>query len=118
MIKNVLRKIPLLVKLKNEFKINYAYFQDCSMFKKNWIESKKNIRTVGYKIILDEHTLEKGLTSKNPRYFGINKINNIIDCINTYDKNKWFHDYAYNLGVSIINTYCEFYEHQNWIDRN
>lgn len=84
---------------------------------KNWMNSKNEINNIGYKIILDEHALEKGMTSKKPRYFGKEKTMNIINKLLLYEKNRWKHDFAYNLGLEILNEYVKFYEEHNWLER-
>lgn len=115
--KELLKKIPFLVKMKINMNINYSYYEDCKKFKKNWIESKDNINTIGYKIILDEHAIEKGLTSKNHRFFGIKKTENIINYLKIYEKNNWEKDFAYKLGFNILVSYADFYKKNSWTNR-
>lgn len=117
MIKKMLKRIPILVKIKTNMSIFEAYRKDYKTFKKYWIEGNINVNTTGYKILLDVHSIEKGLTSKETRYFGVNKITNIIKCLKMYDSNNWNQDYAYSMGMSILKTYTLFYEKNNWVDR-
>lgn len=87
-------------------------------YKRNWMNSKKSISNIGYKILLDGHAIEKGMTSKAPRHFGIEKTNNIMYNLSLYDKNNWKKDFAYNFGLSILNKYNLFYEKNNWINQS
>ena len=111
-------KFPFTIYILRIFKIKKRVKEDYLLFKNNWLYSKQNNINIGYMIILDAHSLEKGMTSKNPRCFGINKVNNIISCINLFEKNNWEKDYAYNIGISILKEYCKFYEKNNWTDRD
>ena len=107
----------LIKKINNGFKINNRFKEIKKIYKSNWMDSRCDNKTVGYRIILIEHGLEKGMTNKNPRYFGIEKIHSLIECLKLYEKNNWRKDFAYNLGVSILFEYCKFYEKNNWLNR-
>lgn len=112
-------KFKFITKIVRNFKIKKRSHDEYRMFKDNWIYSKCSMNKIGYEIILDEHSIEKGMTSSNPRCFGVNKVKNIIRCLNLYEKNCWSKDdFAYNLGVSILFEYCKFYEIHNWIDKS
>ena len=114
-IKKIFPFIPIIVrniKIKNKLRSMYI------LFKNNWIKSNKTKETVGYSIILDEHALEKGMTSQNPRFFGIQKVRNIMNNLLIYEKNNWEKDFAYKLGVSILHEYCGFYEKNKWTERD
>lgn len=116
-LKGTLKKIPLLVKINNNLKINKAYNDDKKEFKKHWINSNINYKKIGYSIILEVHSLEKGMTSTNPRYFGIKKVEKIINLLDLYNKTNQNIDFAYKLGVNALRAYCNFYEKMNWIER-
>lgn len=107
----------LITKIIRNFKIKKRIKYEYIKFKSNWLYSKKTKDKIGYGIILESHSIEKGMTNKQPRFFGINKVNTIIDYLNDYDTNNWEHDYAYELGVSILIEYCKFYENNNWTSR-
>lgn len=111
------KKFKIFTKIIRNTKIKKRAYDDYILFKKNWLYSKPNVNKIGYEIILEEHSLEKGMTSKKPRYFGINKVKNIIRCLNLYDSKNWKKDFAYNLGLSILFEYCDYYKKQNWDNR-
>ena len=113
-IKKLFPFIPILVRnIRIKTKLNEMY----KLYKKQWAKFKMTQEKVGYSIILDEHALEKGMTSSNPRYFGVQKTKNIMDYITIYEKNGWTKDFAYNIGVSILHEYCDFYKKNDWVDR-
>ncbi len=108
--------MPIIAMAKRNILINKRFSEEKSFFKKNWINSHIGPNNVGYKILLNEHALEKGMTSRIPRRFGVNKIKEIINCLDLYDKNGWQKDFAYNLGYSILVEYEKFYNKQGWVD--
>ena len=115
-IKDVLKKVPFVVELKNNIKIKKAYKSDYNKFKNNWIYSKSNSKKIGYNIILEVHSLEKGMTNTNPRRFGVEKVKNIMQLINKYEDQTNKHDFAYLLGLNALKSYLQFYEKMNWQD--
>lgn len=115
-LKDKLRKIKLLKKIKNAYDIKHSFYNDRVLFSKNWIESEENDTKRGYNIILLVHSLEKGMTSKEPRCFGFEKIKTIVDKLEKYNKSNI--DFAYILGVNCLRSYCEFYENNGWNDRD
>ena len=117
--KNFIKKnFKAFTKFVRNIKIKRKISEQYNNFKNNWLYSKKTKEKVGYGIILEAHALEKGMTNKNPRYFGINKVAVIINYLSEYYDNGWKHDYAYELGISILIEYAKFYEKNNWISRN
>ena len=117
--KELLKKMfPFLKNIKKNYYIRKKLKEIYKEYKSNWIESSTTQNTIGYKIILDEHALEKGMTSKNPRFFGIQKVNNIMKYIMLYENENYEKDFAYNLGISILKEYCKYYEDHNWINRD
>ena len=110
-------KLPLITKIYKNYRMKNRVIKDYKLFEKYWIDSSENINTIGYKIILGQHVLEKAMTSKNPRPFGIKRVENIINWIKKYEKNNWKKDYAFYVGISILKEYCNFYEKMNWIDK-
>lgn len=118
MIKKFLKR-SFLVNIKNNYYIKKAYKSDYELFKKNWIYSKTNNIKRGYNIILEVHSLEKGMTSEKPRKFGVSKVNNIMKLIDDYElSNNSNIDFAYILGINALKSYCQFYEKLNWENAN
>lgn len=110
--------------IKNHFK----FIADCSwkikilklsrqnrlFFERNWINSCDQHTSVGYRILLFCHALEKGMLSDQPRRFGAEKVEFIIDSIELYEKKHWNKDFAFKYGISSIHAYCEYYEKRGW----
>lgn len=113
----LIKCFPFLKTLKNNFKIKKRIKEIYNLYKENWIGSDVTSRKIGYKILLDAHSIEKGMISKNARYFGIQKSNDIMNNIVLYEDNSWDKDYAYNIGVSILHEYRDFYLKNEWVDR-
>ena len=118
-IKNSIKKtVPFVARIYRNYRIKMKIIEIYNDFKDNWIDSHINQGTTGYKIILEQHALEKGMTSKEPRPFGMEKIDNLIKYILLFEKYDWKKDYSYNVGISILFKYVEYYEKRGWIDRD
>jgi len=114
-IKQTIKKVfPFLYNIKMSVAIKQRYFQEYKLFYRNWIGSKVNINTAGYKIILNAHAIEKGMSNMKPRPFGVTKTAEIMSLIAKYEKKRWAKDYAYCLGISILSEYCNFYKKHQW----
>lgn len=117
-VKQLLKQtFPLLRSIKGSINIRRRYRQERLTFRKNWIRSRTDIKTAGYDIIINAHALEKGMTSKQPRPFGITRTDEIINLMTLYEQQQWSKDYAYNLGASILSEYCRFYKKYKWEKR-
>ena len=116
MIKQHLKKIKFLVKIRKKYKIDREFRNDKRFFIKNYLESTENINTKKYDILLIVHGLEKATLNKNPRRFGVEKVKRLINNLKYMEDNDKKLDYEYFLGVTCLKKYCEFYEKQQWID--
>ena len=112
--KKIKKMMPFLAEAVRNRRIKNIINEEFEAFKANWMFSEKTREKAGYSILLDAHALEKGMTSKEPRPFGVKKVDGIIKCMKDYDANSWEPDFAYELGVSILSEYCLFYEKQGW----
>lgn len=112
--KKLLKKyFPFLINMKKEVELKKIYIKDMKHFLKYWIEGNKNDRTLGYSILLEVHSLEKGMSSLNPRPFGIDKVKKIIECLDAMTIKD---DFAYLMGVSALKSYVSFFDNHNWTD--
>ena len=116
MIKEKLKKIKFLVKLKNEYKIYREFKKDKRFFIENYLESSENINIKQYDILLIVHGIEKAFLNKKPRRFGIEKVKKLINDLNYIEKNSENLNYEYYLGLSCLKKYCEFYEKEKWTE--
>ena len=114
---SIKKRLPFVATAIRNGKINKYSNRLIRSYKRNWINSKTDENKIGYKILLEVHALEKGMTSPNPRYFGTQKIRNIIEYLDIYEKNGWRHDYAFDMGCGILIEYVRFYEEHGWNER-
>ena len=116
--KDKLKKIPFF-KYINYFRIKLILKSENKysnrMFLKYFINSlRKTEKNYEYEIMLAIHKIEKGLSCKKTRPFGIDKIKKIISCINYISKDTYVYNYAYNILVE----YKKNYELNKWNDRD
>ena len=109
-----LKKTVNIIRNKNQF------IKDSYRFSKNYIKLSKSEECVRYQIILLVHKLEKGMCHSNPRPFGFDKVNSLLEIIENYsiDKRK---DFEYMLACSIVKAWLQFSVEHNWeqiIDNN
>ena len=108
------KMLPFLAEGVRNRRIKNKLNEEFEAFRDHWMHSSVTKEKAGYSILLDGHALEKGMTSKEPRCFGVKKVNGIIRCLKHYDSNNWEHDFAYDLGISMLSEYCRFYEDHGW----
>ncbi|MBO7657075.1 nitroreductase family protein [Candidatus Saccharibacteria bacterium] len=111
------KNLPIIADIRRRIAINNRVADEKRFFIKNWANSTQDSIKVGYRILMNVHALEKGMSNKSPRYFGVGKVKEIINCLDLYDQNGWKKDFSYELGVSILNAYMKFYESMGWTDR-
>ncbi len=118
MIKKIIRRI-LRIKFLNKFILNLDFKKDKIFFNKYYMYSKPITKEkIEYDMLFEIHKLEKAFSSKNPRPFGVEKVNRIINDITYFEKNGYEKSFSYNLSYSALEEYTKFYEKNNWIDRN
>lgn len=118
MLKEKIKKIKILVIIKRRIKSLIEYYRDFIFFNKYYLESKENINSIKYDIILNSHSIEKAFLNENPRRFGIKKVEKIIKDLNYLEKYNEKSSYEYNLGLSCLNEYCNLYKERGWTDTN
>ena len=108
--KKIIKNIKIIIKKLCPFILKYQIkninkkrvLKEYDLFKKYNIESSNDSNSIGYKIIIEEHSLEKAMTSKTPRFFGKEKVHKIIEYLNIYEEKNFKKDYSYNIGISIL----------------
>ena len=117
-IKEMIKKIPCILKLRNKYISMKEYKRDYLFFSKNYLSNTHSKNKLEYKILLSIHGIEKGLANYNLRCFGKEKIKNLIDLLTLYQKNEFYDkDYCYVLGVNILREYVKTYQKNSWIDK-
>ena len=119
-LKNIVKKIPgvkYILNQRRKFKGRKEFQYDKDFFFSNYVKSKnKSINKISYDLIRITHSLEKGLSNNNPRPFGKNVINELIKLIKEYESISSDYNFAYNLTLTGLNNYVNFYESKKWTE--
>lgn len=109
-----LRKIAFYIKalrFYKEYKLDHNYFIN------NYIYSHKSRKTIGYDIILLVHSLEKGMSNKELRPFGREKVIRLIGLIKEYSNYGNNDDYEYIIAVNTLKSYVDIYKDNGWQEK-
>lgn len=122
-IKEILKKSKLLRQIVGKIK-NSSYKMDFNrdkhFFLKNYLysSSKITINKIDYEILLAVHQIEKGLSCKNLRPFGSEKVKKIIKLINIYDSLSEIKSFSYNNAINVLKVYKNTYKENNWDNKD
>lgn len=116
-IKAMIKKIPGVLYIKKRFEFKKAFRQDYLFFLKNYMYSKKEGTNIEYDILLLVHSLEKAMTSKHLRFFGIEKVDKLKTLLKELQMLTNENNYAFITGINCLRSYCSFYEKQFWQER-
>ena len=119
MIDGVKKKIPKRIKtyinkVYNEIELMRLVFYDFTRYR-NYsfgISGKSEKEYLRAKIIINYHSIEKGLSSVSPRVgFGLRPVQNLIDVLNEYyDRGYPIEDYQFQAGLSTLINYIQFHK--------
>lgn len=119
LMKKILKKLPFTKNIIVSIKFISQYKYDFKFYLKNYSHSKETKNKLGYNILLATHSLEKGMSIRNLRYFGITKTKDIIDMLKKYATyGNYENDYAFINGINVLRSYVKIYESQNWTNRD
>ena len=108
-------RIPGLWRLKELCRFIHEYYSDFSFFLNNYAYSKKSENKIGYKMLFLVHSLEKGMSVKNPRIFGLEKTNDLMALAEEYES---FHgnrkSFAYQATINVLRSYVNFFAEKGW----
>ncbi len=117
MIKQIVKKIPLVKPIITKIKFNREYLYDKNFFKKNYSHSSPTKAKIGYNMLLISHSLEKGMSNKNPRHFGVAKVDELIKLIHDYESyGNYENDFDFVNAINVLRNYARFYETKKWTD--
>ncbi len=117
-IKNTIKKIPGINRVRNMFLLKKEYRYDYKIFKKNNSSIINTKNKVEYRILLLSHGIEKGLSNTKLRCFGISKVKDLIELLEKLkEKTKDFKSYSYIVGLNSLREYAKIYEENNWMDK-
>ena len=116
-LKSIIRKIPFLDRCRKRLFLNGQYKYDREFFLKNYSHSEENRNKLGYNMLLISHSLEKGMSNKKPRHFGVEKVNMLMNLINKYASyGKYKDEYDFVCSINVLRAYARFYEGKGWDD--
>lgn len=114
-IKKLIKKIPGIKYTKNYLEFQHEYNYDRKFYLRNFSKSKETRNKIGYNMLLISHSLEKGMSNKNPRRFGVEKIKGLIDLATKYSTYQDADgDFAFINAINILRSYASFYKDHEW----
>ncbi len=114
-IKETLKKNKALKLFVKKIKVNIEYIKDAKHLNKYLAENEETKEQIEYKMLLLVHSIEKGMCYPNPRPFGYVKIQELISLLLKYeDSNYNLNSNSYNMSISIISNWLEYYCLNNW----
>jgi len=117
-LKDQLNKNKKLEKNRKITSLEKEYIYDKNYYNEYNMKSKETFNKLGYSLILNTHTLEKGLSHFNVRPFGEKKVKTIINILKSilkYD-NYERHFYFIN-GINSLRKYKKTYEEYKWTNK-
>ena len=120
MIKKIIKSIPgfnVINNIRKKYKMYKEFDYDKAFFMSNYISSSSTVAKIEYDVILDIHSIEKGMCSKCVRPFGVEKVKKIMRLIKEYETLTSKKSFAYNLANSCLYEYLKFYEANDWCNR-
>lgn len=113
-LKEIIKKIPGAHLLINRI-TGLEFIRDKRFFYSNSAVSNKNtLDQLEYELLTELHKLEKGFAATNKRPFGMAKIKNVINILNSNKIPK--KAYVFKLAESMLVSYKELYEKNQWTD--
>lgn len=117
MIKRAVEKIPGVRNIKKKIIFDTQYRYDKKFFMDNFSHSSENQKKIGYNMLLISHSLEKGMSNKKPRRFGVEKVEKLMELIGKYVSYGNYEDqYDFICAINALRGYLKFYEGNKWID--
>lgn len=110
-IKELIKSVPFMKAIGKKYYIYSQFRDDAKSFSKYYCESAENKGDYRYSIMLIVHSLEKGMCMQNPRPFGKDKASKLLELLKKSKNKKSF---EYNLGISALNKWVDFYKERNW----
>lgn len=116
-IKQTIKKIPGVNRGRNRILFAKEYKYDKNLYRKNYSHSSETKEKLGYNMLLISHSLEKGMSNKNPRRFGKGKTSELMKLILKYESYEDYGvDFAFVNAINVLRGYISFYEKKNWED--
>ena len=115
--KKIIKSLPFAKTAIARLKSNHEYSYDRKFFTKNYSHSSPTKAKIGYNMLLISHSLEKGMSNKNPRHFGVAKVDELIKLIRDYESyGNYENDFDFVNAINVLRNYARFYETKKWTD--
>lgn len=116
-IKKTIKSLPFAKATITKLKFGREYSYDRKFFAKNYSHSTPTKAKIGYNMLLISHSLEKGMSNKNPRHFGTAKVDELIKLIREYEAyGDYENDSDFVNAINVLRNYAKFYEEKKWTD--
>lgn len=114
-VKDQLKKNSMLKKTVKKIKVKREYLKDVKHTNKHLTENEETQEQLEYRLLLLIHSIEKGMCHFSPRPFGFEKIRSLLKYLKLYeDKEYSKNTSAYNMGVSIIKKWSDYFIENSW----
>lgn len=114
-IKDRLKRIKVLYNTVVFFKCAKSYLIDFIRYNKYCMKSANSHGDYSFNVMLDCHAIEKGLCHEQPRYFGQEKVQQLISYVDADDSS--LSDFERRLAVGAVRAWVEFCERNGFSQR-
>lgn len=102
-VKEFLKKNRWIRNTVKKARILKAYFEDAIYFCNNYIEGTDTQKRLEYRLLFLTHNIEKGMSRKDKRPFGKDKVKNIISHLKNYENRNYdVNVSAYKMARSVL----------------
>lgn len=117
-VKESLKKNSALRSIVKRTKNYYEFLMDAKDFSNNYEEVAEQHGDFRYRLMLYIHNLEKGMCREDPRPFGKEKVERIIQILRNAHENE-LKQFEYQLAIAILKSWLIFYQGKGWpVDKN
>ncbi|MCI8269577.1 MAG: nitroreductase family protein [Lachnospiraceae bacterium] len=107
----LLKQNDALRRVVKKEKIRQEFLNDAKIFSEHYLEKAEDKGNYKFRIMLIVHSIEKGLCMPQPRYFGREKVLQLVNILNHYSSVS---DFEYQLGYSVLQEWCKFIDEYEW----
>lgn len=114
-LKQLLKNSTFIRSTVKKVRIYKAFYKDAVFFAHNYVEGKDTKERLEYRLLFLIHNIEKGMSRKDKRPFGVEKIGLIINYLEKFKSNGYDLDAsAYHMGKSILVQWLQLWKKMNW----
>ena len=112
-LKELLKRNHILRGFVKKIKNYREFIADAKEFSNNYEEVTEKRGDYRYRLLLYIHNLEKGMCRDNPRPFGKEKVEAIINILKCASEEE-IKQFEYQLAVSVLKSWRCFYKEKGW----